>query len=206
MRDCLFDKLKTRFQQAGRRLYLVGGSARDLLLGRPYKDHDMATDATPDEMREIVPEASFAFARYGSVRLKMDGEEVDITTLREEGVYEDHRHPSYVRFIKDPAIDSMRRDFTINALYIDEEYRVLDFHGGLEDLKNGLIRFIGDPEKRIQEDPLRILRGERFAELLGFKIEESAQKAMDSQRDLLQELNKAKIDEEYRKLRMGKTL
>ena len=206
MRDLIFDELKIRFTEKGKRLYLVGGSTRDLLLGRHYVDHDFVTDATPEEMEEIVPEASFAFAKYGSVRLKINGEEVDITTLREEGQYDDSRHPSYVKFITDPEIDSNRRDFTINAMYLDEDYNLLDFHDGEKDLKNGIIRFIGDPYKRISEDPLRIIRAQRFAEVLGFTIEEKSLKAIEEGQDLLNNLKKEKIDEERRKLIKGKQL
>ncbi len=197
--DERFDKLASLFLKHGKSLYIVGGSSRDLLLGREYSDHDFVTDALPSEMKEIIPEANFTFARFGSVRLMVDKEEVDITTLREEGEYKDHRHPSYIRFINDLEKDSYRRDFTINALYINKDYKISDFHGGLDDLRNGLIRFIGDPEKRIEEDPLRILRAERFAEKLSFKIEEKSKMAIERKRYLLSELNPDKIKEEERK-------
>ncbi len=178
---------------------MVGGCSRDLLLGRSYVDHDFVTNALPSEMKEIIPNANFAFARFGSVRMMVEGEEVDITTLRQEGEYKDHRHPSFIRFIDNLEEDSWRRDFTINALYIDKEYKVSDFHGGLMDLKNGLIRFIGDPIKRIEEDPLRILRAERFAEKLSFALEEKSRLAIESRRSLLSTLNPNKIKEEERK-------
>ena len=206
MRDPIFDELKVRFNEKGKRLYLVGGSVRDLLLGRHYTDHDMVTDATPDEMKDIVPEGNFVFAKYGSVRMKVNGEEVDITSLRKEGEYNDSRHPSYIEFIKDPEVDSIRRDFTINAMYLDENYNLLDFHSGKADLDNKIIRFIGDPEKRIKEDPLRICRAERFAEVLGFKIEDNTLKAIESLRPLLKVLKKEKIEEEQRKLARGKKI
>ncbi len=206
MRDPIFDELKVRFNANGKRLYLVGGSVRDLLLSKPYTDHDMVTDATPTEMKEIIPEASFVFAKYGSVRMKINGEEVDVTSLRKEGAYNDHRHPSYIEFISEPEIDSMRRDFTINAMYLDENYNLLDFHFGKEDLDNKIIRFIGDPETRIKEDPLRICRAERFAKILGFKIEDNTLKAIESLRGLLKDIKKEKIEEERRKLIKGKKI
>lgn len=206
MQDLIFDELKVRFNAHNKRLYLVGGSVRDLLLGRSYTDHDMVTDATPDEMREIVPEANFRFSKYGSVRMKVSNEEADITTLREEGEYNDSRHPSYVKFIKEPELDSKRRDFTINAMYLDEEYNLLDFHNGKKDLDDKCIRFIGDPKVRISEDPLRICRAERFAEVLGFRIEESSKEAISSLRGLLNSIKKEKIEEEQRKLIKGKRL
>ncbi len=178
---------------------MVGGSSRDFLLGRQYVDHDFVTNALPSEMKEIIPEANFTFERFGSVRLVLEKEEVDITTMRLEGEYKDHRHPSFIRFIDDLEQDSLRRDFTINAIYIDKDYKIIDFHGGVDDLKNGIIRFIGDPIKRIEEDPLRILRAERFAKKLSFKIEEKSKAAIEEKRDLLQTLNPAKIGEEERK-------
>ena len=206
MNDFAFEILKPRFAEHHKRLYLVGGTVRDLLLGRSYTDHDMVTDATPEEMKAIVPEASFTFAKYGSVRLKIQGEEVDITTLRKETGYTDRRHPSAVEFIQDPETDSLRRDFTINAMYMDENYRLLDFHQGKEDLENKILRFIGDPNVRIAEDPLRILRAERFGELLGFALSPETKEAIEAGRGLLSSLKKEKIEEEYRKLKRGKNL
>lgn len=199
MRDSRFDDLVALFHLNQKRLYIVGGSTRDLLLNREYTDHDFVTDATPEEMKHFLIEADYTFSRFGSVRLKIKGEEVDITTLREEGEYLDYRHPSYIRFIKDLYKDSLRRDFTINAIYLDEEYKIIDYHNGLIDLKNHMIRFIGDPIKRIEEDPLRILRAERFAEKLHFELEANTKKAIAMKRYLLDELNPAKIAEEERK-------
>ena len=121
------------------------------------------------------------------------GQEADITTLREEGEYLDGRHPSFIRFVTDLETDSKRRDFTVNALYIDPQGKVTDYHGGLEDLKMKVLRFIGDPVTRIQEDPLRILRAERFAKRLEFTLDENAKKAMEENRSLLSRLNPQKI-------------
>ncbi|MBR4275094.1 MAG: hypothetical protein IKQ34_03705, partial [Bacilli bacterium] len=117
----------------------------------------------------------------------------------QEGEYNDSRHPSNVIFVKDPKLDYVRRDFTINAMYLDEDYNVIDFSTGQEDLKKKLIRFIGDPYKRIEEDPLRIARAERFAKTLGFEIEEKTQQAIKDKRDLLGKLNPEKLKEEQRK-------
>jgi len=203
MKDFAFEQLKPLFAAHGKRLYLVGGTVRDLLLGRAYVDHDMVTDATPDQIKVFLPDASYTFAKYGSVRLKLNGEEVDVTTLREEGEYRDHRHPSFIKFVTDPKIDSKRRDFTINAMYLDEDYNLLDFYGGQKDLADHLIRFIGDPYKRIEEDPLRIKRAERFAAVLGFSLEKETKKAIDDSQHLLSALRKEKIEEEDRKRRKG---
>lgn len=200
MRLEIFDRLAALFNKYGHRLYLIGGSSRDILLGVPLKDYDFATDATPDEMKAFLPEeANYRFASFGSVLLRFMGVHVDITTLRVEGPYGDYRHPRSVRFVRTLEEDYIRRDFSINAIYIDEKYQIHDFAGGLQDLKNGIIRFIGDPEKRIQEDPLRILRAERFRDRLGFRFAPETEAAIKKLHHLVSELSVGKVDEERRK-------
>jgi tRNA nucleotidyltransferase/poly(A) polymerase len=195
----IFLRLSSLYAEHGHRLFLIGGTSRDLLLGIDPSDIDLVTDATPEEEKAFLPDLEMTFARFGSVHLKTEAGDIDITTLRRESGYKDSRHPSKIEFIRDLKEDSLRRDFTINALYIDCQGNVSDYHGGLEDLKNRLIRFIGDPATRIQEDPLRILRAERFAKRLGFQIEENTQKAMEEHRDLLRLLNPEKIAMEMKK-------
>ena len=194
-----FLRLSSLYAEHGHRLFLIGGTSRDLLLGIDPADIDLVTDATPEEEKAFLPDLEMTFARFGSVHLKTEAGDIDITTLRRESGYKDSRHPSKIEFIRDLKEDSLRRDFTINALYIDCQGNVSDYHGGLEDLKNRLIRFIGDPATRIQEDPLRILRAERFAKRLGFQIEENTEKAMEEHRDLLRLLNPEKIAMEMKK-------
>jgi tRNA nucleotidyltransferase/poly(A) polymerase len=195
----IFLRLSSLYAEHGHRLFLIGGTSRDLLLGIDPSDIDLVTDATPEEEKAFLPDLEMTFARFGSVHLKTEAGDIDITTLRRESGYKDSRHPSKIEFIRDLKEDSLRRDFTINALYIDCQGNVSDYHGGLEDLKNRLIRFIGDPATRIQEDPLRILRAERFAKRLGFQIEENTEKAMEEHRDLLRLLNPEKIAMEMKK-------
>lgn len=195
----VFAEYAQRFEDRGFPLFIVGGTSRDLLLGERPSDFDFVTSATPDQERLFLPEADYSFAKFGSIKLKANGVEVDITTFREEGEYKDFRHPSYIRFIDSPERDSMRRDFTINALYMDKDGNVLDFHNGLQDLRGRLIRFIGDPRARIEEDPLRILRAERFAKRLGFTIEDQTKEAMDELRPLLKKLNPFKVKQEMEK-------
>lgn len=184
----------------GHSLYLIGGTSRDLLLGEAPLDFDFTTDATVEEERAFLPPFNDRFARFGSIKLKEGDIEIDITTFRKEKGYADHRHPGEVLFVRDPETDSWRRDFTVNALYIDGNGDILDFHGGLEDLRLGLIRFIGDPDERVKEDPLRILRAERFARRLGFQIEEKTLEAIERNRSLLACLNPDKVNMERRKL------
>lgn len=178
---------------------MIGGTSRDFLLGRDYEDRDFVTDATPEQERAFLPNAEYQFAKYGSIKVHVAGMKVDITTLRVEGEYNDHRHPSSIEFVKDISLDYKRRDFTINAIYIDEAYQVHDFANGIDDLNSGIIRFIGDPKKRIEEDPLRIIRCERFASTLDFEIEDETLKALEDNKYLLEELNPEKIKEEKRK-------
>lgn len=190
-----FLSLAKLFKAHGYSLYLTGGSARDYLLKRDFVDLDLTTDATPSEMEQFLLDMDYTYAKFGNVH----GKHLDITTLRVEGDYKDYRHPSVVRFTTKLEEDYLRRDFTINALYIDMNLKVYDYCHGLDDLKAKIIRFIGDPVKRIQEDPLRILRAERFAKKLGFKIEPSALKAMNENKGLLEKLNSNKIKEEIKK-------
>jgi tRNA nucleotidyltransferase/poly(A) polymerase len=179
---------------------MIGGTSRDFLLGVDPADFDFVTDATPEQEKAFLPEANYRFACFGSIKAKVDGVSVDITTLREEEGYADHRHPTKIRFITDLKKDSFRRDFTINALYVDTEGKVIDFHDGLSDLKNRLIRFIGDPHTRIKEDPLRILRARRFASRLGFTIESESLRAMEELKDQLSLLSPDKVLMESKKV------
>ena len=199
MEDPLFLPLEKLYAAHGYHLYIVGGTVRDLLLNRPFSDRDYVTDATPEEEKSFLEGASYAFERFGSVKLMVSGKEIDITTLRKEEGYQDYRHPAKVVFVKTPQEDYVRRDFTINALYWTAEGRILDFCGGRADLEKKILRFIGDPERRVQEDPLRILRAERFAHSLAFTIEPQSQAAIDKYRFLIARLNPEKIKEEERK-------
>lgn len=199
MKPEIFTKLAKIFNDNNHRLFMIGGTTRDYLLGLELFDFDFVTDATPDEIKTFLPDANYTFEKFGSVRVKVDGIKADITTLRVEENYEDFRHPGKIRFVKTIEEDYVRRDFTINAIYMDENEKIIDPSNGLEDLKNHKIRFIGEPEKRIIEDPLRILRAKRFANKLGFEIEENSQKSMQKLEYLLQNLNPDKIKEEERK-------
>ena len=195
----LFDEYAKLFAQAGVDLFMVGGTSRDYLLGKEIRDVDFVSASTPEETLKILGEGNDRFAKYGTITLKKGDTAIDFMTFREEGGYTDSRHPTQIRFITDMERDSYRRDFTINAIYIGRDYQIHDFHGGMADLEAGLIRFIGDPRKRIEEDPLRIVRGERFARRLGFAFEAETKKAMDELRPLLSKLNPEKIKMEEEK-------
>ena len=201
MNNKLFEFLNYKFKENGFSIFEVGGSVRDELLGLEVYDFDFATDATPEEMMKFLPDINDTFAKYGCIKYKGEFGRAEITTFRVEEKYDDFRHPAKIKFVKTLDEDYRRRDFTINAIYKDSDGKLYDPSNGLEDLKNKTVRFIGDPQKRIKEDPLRILRAKRFAAKLRFKIEEKSQKAIDEFSYLLKKLNPEKIKEEERKFK-----
>ncbi len=195
-------ELVTLFEKNGYSLFLVGGTVRDYLLGLPLTDMDVVTDAIPDEIEEFLPEANFVFAKYGSVSYKdSDGVKFDITTLRKENSYLDSRHPGKIEFVKDLYVDVLRRDFTINGLYMDKDLKVIDYVKGKADLENHLLRVIGKPENRLKEDPLRIIRAIRFAIDFDLNIESELDNAIRDNIDLLKNLNIEKIKQDIKKIR-----
>ena len=199
MQNELFKFLDKLFKENGFFIFEVGGSVRDEILGLEVFDFDFATDATPEEMIKFLPDANDTFAKYGCIKYKGEHGRAEITTFRVEESYDDFRHPTKIRFVKSLEEDYLRRDFTINAIYKDIDGKIYDPSNGVSDIKSKLIRFIGDPEKRIKEDPLRILRAKRFASKLGFEIEPETKKAMEKLAYLVEKLNPDKIKEEERK-------
>lgn len=196
----IFEELKTLFNKNGYRLYMIGSTSRDYLLNNEIKDFDFVTDATPIEIASFL-KVNMHFSKYGVVSLKKEGKHIDIATLREEAKYLDSRHPDKIIFIKDADIDYKRRDLTINAIYIDEDYKILPIsQKGYEDLKNKKLNFIGDPLVRIKEDPLRILRAIRFIKEYNLTVNEEVKKILKDNFYLLDKINKDKINEEKRKL------
>lgn len=161
-----------RLSAAGGAVWLVGGTVRDLLLGREPRDYDVATDLVPAAVGELLAAVDLADARFGSARVMTEIGAVSITTLRADGDYGDHRHPDSVEFVREPARDAVRRDFTVNGLYYDLlAGEVFDPVGGLADLEAALVRTIGDPGRRFGEDYLRLLRAVKFAARCGFTLE-----------------------------------
>jgi putative nucleotidyltransferase with HDIG domain len=170
--EALAGSVIERLRASGHAAYLVGGCVRDLLLGRVPKDFDVATSAVPDELLRLFPHAGRVGAHFGVVLVHEGEAQVEVATFRSDLDYADGRHPGGVRFETDPRQDVLRRDFTINALLQDPATgEVLDFTGGRADLEAGIVRAIGDPERRFREDHLRLLRAVRFAARLGSKIE-----------------------------------
>jgi poly(A) polymerase len=156
----------------GHQVYLVGGCVRDILLKREPADYDVATDATPERVQELFPRSLDVGAQFGVVIVTDDAAQVEVATFRSDIGYSDGRHPDRVEYSKSPQEDVRRRDFTINALLLDPETNeVLDFVGGREDLRTGIIRAIGRPEERFREDKLRMIRAVRFAARFHYAIE-----------------------------------
>jgi poly(A) polymerase len=182
---------------AGHQAYLVGGCVRDLLLGRPAKDFDVATDAPPHRLRELFPRSERVGAHFGVCLVRGDGAHVEVATFRSDFDYADGRRPERVRFETDPRQDALRRDFTINALLLDvRSGEILDFTGGRADLEAGIIRAIGDPEVRFQEDHLRLLRAIRFAARLRFTIEPETMAAIQRRRRLIRNVSGERVRDE----------
>jgi tRNA nucleotidyltransferase (CCA-adding enzyme) len=196
----IFTVLAMLFNKNGYRLYMVGGTARDYLLELPLDDFDLATDATPAQMELFLSDGDYRYSNYGNVKIKVEGHRVDITTLREEAGYKDYRHPQSISFVTDIALDYPRRDFTINAIYIDEKLQIHDFETGIEDLKNKIIKTIGEPNLRLQEDPLRIIRALRFKMKLDFCLEQQLKRAIINNIDMLDYLKPEKVNSEINKM------
>lgn len=195
----IFKKLDAYFKKHHLSLYMVGGTSRDYLLNKELTDFDFATDASPSELKSLFKENKTPFIHLGSISVKFEGTKVDITCFRQESDYVDYRHPKTIKFIKSMEEDAKRRDFTINAIYIDVEGNCYDFYHGRDDLNNKIIRIIGDPDIRFNEDPLRILRAIRFAILLDFEIEEKTSESMKKNTYLLYKLTKEKVAVELKK-------
>lgn len=193
-RECL-----ERLNGAGYVAYPVGGCVRDLLLGREPGDVDICTAAHPEAVMALFSHAVPTGIAHGTVTVPTPGGSVEITTFRREGEYADARHPDHVTFDAGLREDLSRRDFTVNAMALSEDGRVIDPFGGREDLKKGVIRCVGDPDKRFCEDALRMLRGARFAAQLGFTIEENTRAAMGRNAHLTARVSGERIKAELEK-------
>jgi poly(A) polymerase len=190
-------RVARQLHQAGHKAYLVGGCVRDLLLDRNPKDYDVATDARPEQILRLFPQARQVGAHFGVMLVLEEGAQVEVATFRSEHAYQDGRHPSRVEFETGPQQDVLRRDFTVNALLFDPETEeVLDFVGGREDLRAGVIRAIGDPETRFREDHLRMLRAIRFAAGLSFAVEPATMSAIRRLHALIQQVSAERIRDE----------
>lgn len=187
----------SRLNFAGFEAVINGGSVRDAILNRELKDFDIATSATPDQVESLFPNSVGVGKAFGVILVPLGpGRSVEIATFREESGYSDGRRPDSIRFA-DAAADATRRDFTVNALFFDPiGMRLLDYVHGLEDLEKGILRAVGNPERRFEEDRLRTLRAVRFVSQLGFQLEPKTAEAIRSHRDPLGGVSRERVKEE----------
>ncbi len=201
-------KIMELIEGSGFNAYVAGGAVRDIALGKEPHDYDVATSALPGETIEIFKNAGIEYfdtgAKHGTVTAVTSGGNVEVTTFREDGKYSDLRRPDEVVFKTTIEEDVRRRDFTINAMYMDRDGRICDPTGGLEDCGKHLIRAVGDPDKRFSEDALRILRGIRFVSRLGFDIEPDTLRAMEERADELKNISGERIAVELLGIVTGK--
>ncbi len=204
-------KVMYRLKDAGYEAYLVGGGVRDLLLGREPKDFDVATNATPERVRELFRNCRLIGRRFRLAHVYFRGEIIEVATFRghhgEGGNGESETRNGMV--VRDNVYgtleeDAVRRDFTVNALYYNiQDYSIVDYTGGLEDLHNGVLRLIGDPRQRYREDPVRMLRAVRFAAKLGFRLEKETEAALIELGELLTGVPPARLFDEMLKMFLG---
>lgn len=189
-------------ENAGFPAYAVGGCVRDACLGQAPQDFDLCTAARPEEMEALFADRKLVLAgeKHGTVGVVTETGVVEITTFRTEGAYRDNRHPDWVEFVPEIEQDLARRDFTINAMAYSPKRGFADPFGGREDLKNKVLRAVGDPVQRFREDSLRILRGVRFAVRFGLTVEPETEAAMVSQAHLMDNLARERVFEELCKL------
>ena len=185
----------------GFQAFFVGGCVRDLVMGREPKDYDIATDATPEQVLALYPDALTVGAQFGVVVVPHEGGNVEVATFRSDGRYADGRHPSEVRFAKTPQEDVRRRDFTINGLLFDPPTeQVLDYVGGEADIRARRIRTIGDPVDRFNEDRLRMLRAVRFAARFKFVLDPAARDAIRKLAPQIQDVSAERVRDEIIKI------
>ena len=193
--------------ESGYEAYFVGGCVRDFLMNRPCNDFDITTSAQPLEIEEALSRKGIRYfetgLKHGTVTAVLDGEAFEITTYRTDGEYLDARHPENVVFVSDLSEDLSRRDFSINALAYNAKDGIVDKFGGIDDIKNGIIRTVGNPDKRFNEDALRIMRALRFASTLGFEIESETAVSVHKNAELLKNISAERIYSELMKLLLG---
>jgi poly(A) polymerase len=187
--------------RAGHQALLVGGCVRDILLEREPADYDVATDATPDTVVALFPDSVTVGAQFGVIAVSRDGRKVEVATFRTDAGYSDGRHPDSVVYARTPKEDVQRRDFTINGLLMrHDRSEVLDYVGGQTDLRAGVIRAIGEPDRRFREDKLRLLRAVRFAARFGFSIEPATFAAIRLHAQEITQVSAERVRDELTKL------
>lgn len=193
-----------KFNEAGYEAYFVGGCVRDYLLNDEFSDIDITTNALPEEVKQIFRKSIDTGIQHGTVTILVDEDSFEVTTFRTEDDYIDHRTPGKVEFVSDLKEDLDRRDFTINAMALDSNGKLYDYHCGERDLRNKVIKTVNNPNERFFEDALRMLRAFRFSSKLGFEIEENTLKAIKNNAELIKFVSIERIVNEFRKLLTGR--
>lgn len=191
-------------EEHGYEAYAVGGCVRDTILGRVPQDWDITTSAKPEEIKRIFRKTIDTGIQHGTVTVMIDHVGYEVTTYRIDGEYEDNRHPKSVEYTTNLRLDLERRDFTINAMAYNETDGLVDAFGGIEDLHNGVIRCVGNPGARFDEDALRMLRAVRFSGQLAFAIDASTRKAIEERAANLKSISAERIRVELTKLLTAK--
>lgn len=189
-----------KLYETGEEAFAVGGSVRDALMGKTPKDWDICTSAEPYIVKKVFEHTADTGIKHGTVTVVLPGGTYEVTTYRIDGEYTDNRHPEKVRFVRSLEEDLKRRDFTINAMAYNDFEGLKDFHGGTEDLKNKLLRCVGEPDKRFNEDALRIMRAVRFSAVLMFDIEPETAKSIRKNKKLLEDIAVERLSAELFKL------
>lgn len=192
-----------RLEQAGFEAVIVGGAVRDFLLNRKVNDVDVATNALPFEVKAVFSSTVDIGIEHGTVLVLDEGQPIEVTTYRTEGTYADHRRPDQVLFVRSLEEDLQRRDFTINAMALTKEGKLIDYYGGKKDIESQIIRAVGDANNRFREDALRMLRAIRFSAQLGFTIEKNTLEAIQKDSDLIEFIAKERIHMELSKMWKG---
>lgn len=195
-----------QLENAGFQAFCVGGAVRDCVMGATPGDWDITTSATPQQTKQVLQgyKTIDTGLKHGTITAIVDKIPYEITTYRIDGEYDDNRHPLSVNFTKNLKDDLARRDFTINALAYNPSTGVVDYYNGTDDIYNSIIRTVGNPHKRFNEDGLRIMRALRFSATLGFNIEESTSKAIHQNKELLKNISAERLSAELVKLICGK--
>ncbi len=191
--------LKT-IEKNGYEAYIVGGFSRDLYLNKKTTDIDITTNAKPSQIKKIFKNYMIKETNYGNITIKINNQEYEITTFRKEENYKNNRHPDKIKYIKNLYQDLQRRDFTINTLCIDSNKQYIDYLNSIEDIKKNIIKCVGNSDKKIKEDSLRILRAIRFATTLNFKLDENLIKAIMKYKKNLISLSQNRKKEELDKI------
>lgn len=197
------EKIIEHLNSAGYEAYVVGGCVRDSIMEKAPHDWDVCTSATPEVVKSLFSHTTDYGMKHGTITVFADKEGYEITTFRAETDYSDHRHPDTVEFVTDLNSDLSRRDFTINALAYNNESQLIDVFNGLDDIRNQIIRCVGNADERFKEDALRILRALRFAATLGFDIEDKTSEAIHYNVHLLKYIAEERKRDELMKLLGG---